>query len=461
MFNKVYLSRAQTRAMSIDHPIGDPFGGAAYGELRDPVTAAISAGGSILGSLVGGAASKSAANTQADAAQQGIEAQTQAKNDQIAALTASLDKQLAATGGAMTPELQNAYDYVAQIKDSIAGYGTNAGNVAAQTRNDQLNLASGVLNNRTDTAGNVYQQQQNWMNPVYQAGMAGQGQLMNYLGLGANTGQAGFGKYATAEFTPDQFYANQDPGYGFRMSEGLKAVDRQAAARNGLISGSALKASQRFGQDMASQEYGNAFSRYQTIRNNTLSPLQQLTAQGQSAAGSLGQYAGSYGQMLDNAYSGYGSTVNGILGNYGTTMGGVYGNQTNMLNGALGTSAGMINNTYANNANLNGAAYGTYGNNIAGVQGSYGTNLSNLYGAQGQANASGTVGAANALTGGITNANNSLYQNQLLNYLNPDKPGLAGTTYQGWGGSNASSSYANPYDYNMGVKGFTANGAYG
>ena len=56
MFNKVYLSRAQTRAMSIDYPIGDPFGGAAYGELRDPVTAAISAGGSILSGLVGGAA---------------------------------------------------------------------------------------------------------------------------------------------------------------------------------------------------------------------------------------------------------------------------------------------------------------------------------------------------------------------------------------------------------------------
>ena len=38
-FQKTYLSRAMTRAMSLDHPIGDPTGGPAYGERRDPVTA--------------------------------------------------------------------------------------------------------------------------------------------------------------------------------------------------------------------------------------------------------------------------------------------------------------------------------------------------------------------------------------------------------------------------------------
>lgn len=438
MFNKVYLSRAQTRAMSIDHPIGDPFGGAAYGELRDPVTAAISAGGSILSGIIGGGAAKSAASTQADAAQAGIDAQTQAKNDQIAALDRALQEQIAAAGGVVTPQIQNAQSYLAQLKDSIYGYGVNVSKVA----ND-------VLAGQVDAYNNVYQQQQNWMNPVYQAGMAGQGQLLNYLGLGANTGQAGYGKYANADFTQQDFFNNQDPGYGFRMSEGLKAVERQAASRNGLISGAALKASQRFGQDMASQEYQNAFNRYQTSRSNTLSPLQTLTGQGANAAGQLGQYAQNYGVNIGNAYTNYGNTVTGM-----------FGNQTNMLNSGLDTVARMQNNAYGNAANLTGAAYGTYGSNVAGVYGNYGTNLSNLYGAQGQANASGTVGSANALTGGITNANNSLYQNQLLNYLNPNKS-LSGTTYEGWGGSNAASTYANPYEYNMGVKGFTANGAYG
>jgi len=39
MTKKYYLSRAQTRAMSGYEPIGDAFGGAAYGEKNDPVTA--------------------------------------------------------------------------------------------------------------------------------------------------------------------------------------------------------------------------------------------------------------------------------------------------------------------------------------------------------------------------------------------------------------------------------------
>ena len=42
MTKKFYLTRTQTRAMAADHPIGDPTGGAAYGEKNDPVTAIIS-----------------------------------------------------------------------------------------------------------------------------------------------------------------------------------------------------------------------------------------------------------------------------------------------------------------------------------------------------------------------------------------------------------------------------------
>jgi hypothetical protein len=41
-----------------------------------------------------------------------------------------------------------------------------------------------------------------------------------------------------------------DPGYQFRLSEGMKALDRQAAARGGLISGAALRGAQRFGQEL-------------------------------------------------------------------------------------------------------------------------------------------------------------------------------------------------------------------
>ena len=91
----------------------------------------------------------------------------------------------------------------------------------------------------------------------------------------------------------------QDPGYSFRMAEGLKALDRQAAARGGLISGAALKASQRYGQDAASQEYQNAFNRYQINRTAQLAPLQSLAGQGQTTSSQLGTF-GQNNAMLQN-----------------------------------------------------------------------------------------------------------------------------------------------------------------
>lgn len=40
--SKIYFSRSISRAMSADHPVGDPTGGVAYGEKNDPISAAIS-----------------------------------------------------------------------------------------------------------------------------------------------------------------------------------------------------------------------------------------------------------------------------------------------------------------------------------------------------------------------------------------------------------------------------------
>ena len=68
MLIKIYASRSQTRAMGLHDPIGDPFGGVAYGERNDPVTAAIAVGGAgLVGSMISGNAAQKAAQTQADA----------------------------------------------------------------------------------------------------------------------------------------------------------------------------------------------------------------------------------------------------------------------------------------------------------------------------------------------------------------------------------------------------------
>ena len=131
------------------------------------------------------------------------------------------------------------------------------------------------------------------------------------------------------EYTPfgmDQF--QQDPGYAFRMSEGMKALERSAAARGGLLSGSTLKGAQRYGQDLASQEYMNAFNRYQAERNARLNPLQSLAGVGQTATNQLGQagqtMAGNVGQALGAATqaraSGYIGGANALSQGLGTYL---------------------------------------------------------------------------------------------------------------------------------------------
>lgn len=125
------------------------------------------------------------------------------------------------------------------------------------------------------------------------------------------------------EYTPfgmDQFQA--DPGYSFRMSEGMKGLERSAAARGGLLSGATLKGIQRFGQDLGSQEYQNAFNRYQTERNARLNPLQSLAGVGQTTSQQLGaagtQMAGNVGNLMTGGAaaraSGYVGGANALTG---------------------------------------------------------------------------------------------------------------------------------------------------
>ena len=124
----------------------------------------------------------------------------------------------------------------------------------------------------------------------------------------------------------------QDPGYAFRLSEGQKALDRSAAARGGLISGSALKAATRFGQDMGSQEYQNAFNRYQTQRTNTLNPYASLAGVAQTSANTLGQAAGQYGANAGNI-----AMVGGAnAGNAQLALGNIRGQQFSNAANALG-----------------------------------------------------------------------------------------------------------------------------
>ena len=148
--------------------------------------------------------------------------------------------------------------------------------------------------------------------PFLEAGYKGQNKLLDLLGLSGNTGAAGYGS-AAKNFSMSDF--EQDPGYAFRMSEGLKALDRTAASRGGMLSGAALRGATRYGQDMASQEYQNAYNRYQTNRAGILNPLQSLAGQGQTTANTLGTAGQNYATNAGNAYMNAGNArASGYVG---------------------------------------------------------------------------------------------------------------------------------------------------
>jgi hypothetical protein len=425
MFTKIYLSRSQSRALAIDHPVGDPTGGAAYREMRDPGTAmGVSAATSLIGAKIGGDAAKSAAQTQADAAREARELQLALAQESIKAQQDILNKQLRAQQGTMDAQLKAQLDALEQQKVAFAQQRASfdksyAGqmDIAGSTRDQQLGIAQGVLDNQLNT-----------YRPYNEAGLAGQNRLLEYLGIGGSTGSKDYGKYASGEFTPEQFLANQDPGYGFRFSEGQKAVDRQAAARGGLISGNALKATQAFGQEAASQEYGRAFDRYQVSRNATLSPYQGLQGVGFNAATGMVNAYDRFGDRSIGAVGGYGATAGGATGAYGTNMANISSNAAN----AAGTYGSNVSNIYGARGTQEQQANANYINSLTGALTGYGNAAGNSITSAGNATASGMIGQANAFNTGISGITNAYYQNQMLNLLRdqnktlPNSGGLGG-----------------------------------
>jgi hypothetical protein len=108
------------------------------------------------------------------------------------------------------------------------------------------------------------------------------------------------------------------------------------------MSGSTLKGIQRFSQDLASQEYQNAFNRYQVERSAKLNPLQSLMGSGQSAANVMTGAAGQMGQNeAANIYNTGQARASGYIGS------------ANALTSALGQIGSFAQQAPLNNAMMN------------------------------------------------------------------------------------------------------------
>jgi hypothetical protein len=203
----------------------------------------------------------------------------------------------------------------AAIGGAASIYGANQ---ARRAGRDQANAAREGQNVQRE----MFNKQNELNEPFRQAGITGQNRYMELMGLGGNTNALGYGKYAR-DFGASDF--QKSPGYDFRLTEGLKELDRRRlAGGGGFRGGPAIKGGIRYAQDYASNEFGREFDRYQINRSNQLNPLASLAGMGQTATGAMSRDAGDFGARSAASAADIGNAqAAGRMGSANALMGGV------------------------------------------------------------------------------------------------------------------------------------------
>jgi hypothetical protein len=191
----------------------------------------------------------------------------------------------------------------------LGGVGSAVGgvleaNAAEQAAETQSQAAQNALALQRE----MFEYQKSLLEPYRTAGTKALERLSGAMGLGGPGSQ--------------QQMLEMDPGYGFRLGEGLKALERMQASRGNFLSGGALKAGQRFAQDTASQEYGNAYNRLANIAG-------------------LGQTAGT---QMGGAAAGFGTSAGNIMGQEANALAAGRMGRASAYTGAIGGALGSYQN---------------------------------------------------------------------------------------------------------------------
>lgn len=128
---------------------------------------------------------------------------------------------------------------------------------------------------------------------------------------------------------PDYSAFYQSPDYQFALQQGQQALDRSAAARGSLFSGGQNADTLKFGQGLASQQFGNFYNRLAGLAGIGQSSAQNLGAAGMGMANSIGNLnmqnaQNQMGSVYDkaNAWSNFGNQLAGFGGQMAGRFGG-------------------------------------------------------------------------------------------------------------------------------------------
>lgn len=274
------------------------------------VGTALSVGASLVGSAItsskSSSAAKSAANTQSQSAQAAINEQKREFD-----LNQANQKPFLQTGTAANSRLAEllGLSVPSAASTTPGGGGIPAGAQAYTPGNKSITQYGFDPNStyyRTSLDGGTFQNDQGGV--YYKVDPSG-----NITTATNQPGSASFNwspaSNPTPTTQPDDFGSlakpfsasdfTEDPGYQFRIQQGQQAIDRSAAAKGGLLSGGAIKASDAYNSGQAAQEYQSAYDRYNTNQTNLYNKLAGVSGTGQIAANNLG----TTGQQTANSVS--------------------------------------------------------------------------------------------------------------------------------------------------------------
>jgi len=225
------------------------------------------------------------------------------------------------------------------------------GGGASGAARDAANAANAAADRELALRRQMYEESVARQKPFYEAGVNA---LPGYL---AGIQQGG---ELVRGFTPADYQA--DPGYAFRMSEGMKGLERSAAARGGLMSGATGKALTRYGQDVASQEFSNAYNRFRDTQGLRRNALAGVVGYAPTAANAMNTSATNYAAGAGPVLSGQGETTANALLAAQQARSSAYGQVGSALSRYLNPSSAQAS---FSQTGLGGTGFGTglaYGN---------------------------------------------------------------------------------------------------
>lgn len=189
-----------------------------------------------------------------------------------------------------------------------AGATVIAGNKASKAQVTSTNAAIAAQQSQSDQTRSDFA-------PWRAAGGLALGALTKAYGLNGSTNPGAVG---TEQGQPDTgayggFFTS--PGYAFRRDEGLKAIDRGAAATGRLGSGATIKAEQRYGEGLAASEYDAYTSRLAQLAGLGQSATAGTAAAGSTAAGNISNALINSGNARASSYTNTASAINSGLNN--------------------------------------------------------------------------------------------------------------------------------------------------